>query len=142
MKSRIPHTLAALMVSGAVPFAHAQSTIQPPANLVAEPVASVSRADDRANAIVQALIADASLKHSKITVAPDEANILLTGTTLTEAQKMRATQIATQHAGEGKVVNTISHDENVIAVPAVATASQAPAESAETTPAATPEQKP
>lgn len=139
MKSRVTTVLAALMVAGVVPIAHSQSTIQPPANLVDGPIASVSRADDRTNAIMRALNDDASLKHSKITVQPDEANILLTGTTLTEAQKLRATQIATQHAGEGKIVNTIAHDENVIAVPSSPTTPQEPG--AETTPSATQEQK-
>lgn len=120
MKSRIPHVLAALLVAGAVPFAHSQIT--PPAGLVDEPIASVSRQDDVANAVAQALNADASLKHSKITVQPDDGKILLTGSSLTEMQRMRASQIASQHAGEGKVVNTISHDENVIAVPSMPTA--------------------
>ena len=94
----------------------------PPAGLVDEPIASVSRQDDVANAVAQALNADASLKHSKITVQPDDGKILLTGSSLTEMQRMRASQIASQHAGEGKVVNTISHDENVIAVPSMPTA--------------------
>ena len=114
MKSRIPHTLAALLVAGAMPFAQAA---QAPAGLVDEPVASVSRSDERADAIAAALNADASLKASKITVQADEANILLTGSALTELQRLQASKIATSLAGEGKVVNTISTDENVIAVP-------------------------
>ena len=114
MKFRIPHTLAAVLLAGAVPFAFAQ---QAPAGLVDEPVASVSKSDERADAIAQALNADASLKASKITVQPDDGNILLTGSSLTEAQRMQATKIATSIAGEGKVINTIATDENVIAVP-------------------------
>ena len=116
MKPRIPHALAALLVAGALGAAHAQ--VAPPANLVDEPVASVSRSDDLANAIAQALNADASLKSAKITVQPDEAGvILLTGSALTEVQRLRASQVAASQAGEGKVVNTIATDENVIAVP-------------------------
>lgn len=140
MKSRIPHTLAALLVAATAPFAHSQ--IAPPAGLVDEPVASVSRQDDVANAVAAALNADASLKHSKITVQPDEGTILLTGSSLTEAQRMRATQIASQHAGEGKVVNTIAHDENVVAVPSTPTATLEVVEGAEPAPTTIPEQKP
>lgn len=116
MKLRISHTLAALLVAGAVPLAHSQSP-QPPAGLVDEPVASVSRSDEMANAIAQALNADASLKHSKITVQPDEGTILLTGSTLSEVQKLQASRIAMQHAGEDKVVNTLAHDELVVVIP-------------------------
>jgi osmotically-inducible protein OsmY len=116
MKSRITHALAALLVAGA-PLAFAQSTVQAPANLVDEPVASVSRSDERANAVAQALNADASLKAAKITVQPDEGNILLTGSSLTEAQRIQATKIASSLVGEGTVINTIAPDENVIAVP-------------------------
>lgn len=120
MKSRISHALAALLVAGAIPLAHSQ--VAPPAGLVDEPVASVSRDDALANAIAQALNADASLKHSKVTVQPGEGGaILLTGSSLTEAQRLRATQIATEHAGEGKVVNTIAHDENLVPAPAALT---------------------
>ena len=116
MKSRISHALAALLVAGAVPLAYAQ--VDPPAGLVDEPVASVSRDDALANSVAQALNADASLKHSKVTVQPDEGGtILLTGSALTELQRVRASQIATQLAGEGKVVNTIAHDEHVVVVP-------------------------
>ena len=139
MKSRIPNILAALLVASAAPFAHSQ--IAPPAGLVDEPVASVSRQDDVANAVASALNADASLKHSKITVQPDEGTILLTGSSLTEAQRMRATQIASQHAGEGKVINTIAHDENVISVPSAPAATLDVVASAEPAPATNPEQK-
>lgn len=79
----------------------------PQLNLVDEPIASVSKSDDKANAIVQAMNGDASLKGSKITVQPDQDQILLTGTALTNAQVKRASEIATQAAGEGNVVNTI-----------------------------------
>lgn len=126
MKSHTSHLLAALLL-GAAPLVYAQSaqptpvqpdTLQPPAGLVSEPVASVSRDDPVAGTIAQALNAEASLKHSKITVQPDEGGvILLTGATMSEAQKLRATQIARSHAGEDKVINTLAHDENVIWVP-------------------------
>lgn len=129
MKSRTSHLLAALLV-GAAPLAYAQSAqsaqstpiqpdpLQPPAGLVSEPVASVSRDDPVAGTIAQALNAEPALKNSKITVTPDESGvILLTGATMSEAQKLRASQIARSHAGEDKVVNTLGHDENVIWVP-------------------------
>ena len=113
----IPHALAALLVACAVPLAHSQAA--PLANQVDEPAASVSKSDDRANAIAQAINADALLKHSKITVQADENNvILLTGSASTEAQRLQATKIAVAQAGEGKVVNTIAADEMVIWVPA------------------------
>lgn len=115
MKSRIPHTLTALLLAGAVPFAYSQLT--PPAGLVEEPVASVSRSDDMANAIAQELNADPSLKHSKLTVQPDEGNILLTGSTLTDAQTRRAIQVATSHAGQGKVSSGILSNEIVLWAP-------------------------
>jgi hypothetical protein len=126
MKSRTSHLMAALLVSAA-PLAYAQSEqptpiqpdpLQPPAGLVSEPVASVSRDDPVAGTVAQALNAEPALKNSKITVTPDEGGvILLTGATMSEAQKLRATQIARTHAGEDKVVNTLAHDENVIWVP-------------------------
>jgi hypothetical protein len=115
MKSRIPHTLTALLIAGAVPFAYSQPT--PPAGLVEEPVASVSRSDDVATAIAQELNADPSLKHSKLTVQPDEGNILLTGSTLTDAQTRRAIQVATTHAGQGKVSSGILSNEIVFWAP-------------------------
>jgi hypothetical protein len=126
MKSRTSHLMAALLVSAA-PLAFAQSEqptpiqpdpLQAPAGLISEPVASVSRDDPVAGTIAQALNAEPALKNSKITVTPDESGvILLTGATMSEAQKLRATQIARSHAGEDKVVNTLAHDENVIWVP-------------------------
>lgn len=144
MKSRTSCLVAALLV-GAVPLAHAQSAqptpvepdrLQPPAGLVSEPVASVSRDDPVAGTIARALNAEASLKNSKITVQPDEGGvILLTGATMSEAQKIRATAIARAHAGEDKVINTLAHDENVIWVPdpkAVAGEMETAEESAET----------
>lgn len=129
MKTRISNTLAAMLAATAFASASAQDTAaptaesirvsqpdnpipKPPEGLVAEPVASLSRADgpdaERLDALVQALNADESMKHSKITVAP-EANggVLLTGVTLTTAQATRALEIATGQAGEGKVTTAI-----------------------------------
>ena len=126
MKSHTSHLLAALLI-GAVPLAYAQSAqptpaepdrLLPPAGLVGEPIASVSRDDPVAGTIAQALNAEAALKNSKITVQPvEDGVILLTGATMSEAQKLRATEIARSHAGDGKVINTLAHDENVIRVP-------------------------
>jgi len=115
MKSRIPHTLTALLLAGAIPLAYAQPIA--PAGLVEEPVASVSRSDDVANAIAQELNADPSMKHSKVTVQPDEGGILLTGSTLTDAQSRRAVQVASAHAGEGKVSSGILSNEIVLWAP-------------------------
>jgi len=141
MKSRIPHTLTALLLAGAVPFAYSQLT--PPAGLVEEPVASVSRSDDVANAIAQELNADASLKSSKITVQPDEGGILLTGTTLTDTQTRRAIQVATTHAGQGKVSSGILSSDIVLWAPPPQESADALAEPAEaeveTVPASTPQ---
>ena len=138
MKNHASRILAALVIAGAVPLAHSQ--VAPPAGLVDEPIASVSRSDDVANAVAQALNADASLKAAKITVQPDDGNILLTGSAMTETQRMQASKIAAAHAGEGKVINTIATDENVIAVPSnpATPAEGAEAVVAEDQPAATP----
>lgn len=135
MKTRIPTALAALLLAGAAPFAYSQPL--PPAGLVDEPVASVSRSDAIADAIAQELNADASLKHSKITVQPDEGTVFLSGSTLTDAQARRAVQVATSHAGQGKVSSGILSSEivlwspppqepDVLAEPAVAEVEAAP----------------
>ena len=53
------HTFAAALFAAAVPFAYSQATPagpQPSVQVVEDPVASVSRPDDLANAIAQALI--------------------------------------------------------------------------------------
>jgi len=115
MNTRTPHILAALLLAGAAPFAYSQPL--PPAGLVDEPVASVSRSDAIADAIAQELNADASLKHSKITVQPDESGVFLSGSTVTDAQARRAIQIATAHAGQGKVSSGILSSEIVLWAP-------------------------
>ncbi len=116
MNTRTPHVLLALLLAGAAPFAFSQPL--PPAGLVDEPVASVSRADAVADAIAQELNADASMKHSKVTVQPDESGgILLTGSTLTDAQARQAIKVATTHAGQGKVASGILSSEIVLWAP-------------------------
>ena len=121
MKSPLSHSLVSLLAAGAACFAFAEQPTplepQPMANPVNEPVASVSRSDDVADAIAQALNADASLKHSKVTVQPDDNSILLTGATMTEAQRLRAGQIAASKAGGLPVVNTLASSEVVVWVP-------------------------
>jgi len=118
MKPRIRNTLAVLLLAGAAPFAYSQSGPQAPASLADEPIASVSRPDDVANSIAQALSADASLKNTKITVQPDDNGVfLLTGATSTDAQRRKAGQIATAQAGEGKVVNALMTDEILLYAP-------------------------
>lgn len=129
MKLRISQVVAALLASGTLSLASAQIAAppanqpeaklpQPPAGLVAEPVASASRTEgpgtEITNPIVQDLVADASLRNSKITVQPDGEVVLLTGVTQTRAQMKRAVEIATAKAGEGKVVNAITTEEFVV----------------------------
>jgi osmotically-inducible protein OsmY len=91
---------------------------QPPANLIEQPIASAYRTDDAASAeavkpIVDALNADESLKASKIVVVPDKDVVTLVGVTVSHAQRQRAAQIASQHAGEGKVVNALTSQQYV-----------------------------
>lgn len=64
-----------------------------------------------ATSIAQALIAEPGLKNSKITVAPEENAILLTGVTPTLASMAKAVEIATQQAGEGNVRNALVTEE-------------------------------
>lgn len=78
---------------------------------VEEPVASASRIDgaeaDVVKSIMDALNADPAMKSSKITVQPDNGTITLTGSVQTREQVKRAGEIASQFAGEGKVINVI-----------------------------------
>jgi hypothetical protein len=136
--------IAALIAALAVPVAYAQNpaaspeatppaaatpTTQPattpvpkgPENLVAEPTASASLAEgpdaERVKPIVEALNAEPSLKASKITVATDQDVVFLTGVTLSDAQRKRAMEIATQFAGEGKVANAITTEQLIVRQP-------------------------
>lgn len=147
MNPRIARAVAAAIAACGVSLPYAQppapNAARLPPNLVVEPVASVSRPDPTADAIAQALIADAALQGSKITVQSDEGGlILLTGVTPTWAQMRKAVDLATQHAGQGKVVNAIATEEVVVDLtglvapePEVAAETEPP-EPAEATPAA------
>ncbi len=142
MKSRLSPLVAALAASAAsLAFAQAapQTTATPSAEspstpaatpawtpskdpvpstltFVQEPVASSSRtagADgELAKSIIDALTAEDSMKGSKITVQPENGSITLTGVVPSRAQVKRAGEIATQFAGEGKVVNAIQDSQS------------------------------
>ena len=62
-------------------------------------------------AIVQALNAEESLKGAKIAVLSEESKILLTGASMTKAQRDKATEIAVANVGDGNVVNAIVPSE-------------------------------
>ena len=128
MRTRIACTLAALVAATAAVSASAQAPANAPA-YVEEPIASIATgapASERANAIAQALNADAALKGSKLTVAQDgEDLVYLTGVTVNREQMKRAMDIAGSQAGEGKVANAMTTEQLVVAsnVPPAATAS-------------------
>ena len=147
---RIPAslTLAILCAAGVMPalaqtsqksgdsYVYAPTTLgwRNPQPYVAEPTASVATGAQgdtaRLNATVEALNAEASLKGSKLTVAPDADALLVTGVTVTRDQMKRALEIAASQAGEGKVVNAIQTEELVIVdnpVPSAAPETQAAA---------------
>ena len=113
--------LAALAMATAAALAAA-------AEYVGEPVASIaagSPLSERANAIVEALNADTSLKGSKLTVAPDGDDLVyLTGVTVTREQMKRAMQIA--GGQEGKAANAITSEQMAVVgnVPPPASASE------------------
>ena len=110
-----------------------------PQPYVAEPTASLATGaqgdTERLNAIVQALNAEASLKGSKLTIAPDGEALLVTGVTVTRDQMKRAVEIAASQAGEGKVVNAIQTEELVIVENPVPSEAPAPQASASDNPA-------
>jgi hypothetical protein len=124
MRNRPAFSLAALVAATAAAWAIAQA---PATTYVDEPVASLAagvQADERTNAVVQALNADASLKGSKLTVAPDGDDLVyLTGVTVTRDQMKRALELA--GSGGGKVANAITSEQLVISsnVPPQVTAS-------------------
>ena len=131
MKSNIYPVVAALFAAGTLSMAGANN--QPAApnkdarsvtgttvpadarTYAAEPIAStVTPAGPNAEieaAIVQALNADESLKGAKIAVAAEDDKVLLTGASMTKAQREKATEIAVASAGEAKVVNIILPSE-------------------------------
>ena len=111
--------IAALIAALAVSAAYAETPVpKGPENLVAEPTASAYRADgpdaERLKPIIDALNAEPSLKASKITVAPDQDVVYLTGVTISDAQRKRAMEIATQFAGEGKVASAITTEQVLV----------------------------
>lgn len=103
-----PSTLVLAAVLAAAPLAYAQTSAGPP---YTGPVASAASTTDPttayANSIVQALLADPSLAESKVTVAPDDTTITLTGVTKTQDQMKRVLEIVGGLAGERKVINVI-----------------------------------
>ena len=123
MKTRIPVLITALLAAGAV---SAQAPKPAPDAAAPTPVIELQLADqpmvsvatgsrgphvEIANAIAQAIAAEPSLRKSKITVAPEENKILLTGVTPTVQQMGRVSQIAAQHAGQLPVINGINTEE-------------------------------
>ena len=123
MKTRIPVLITALLAAGAV---SAQAPKPAPDAAPPTPVTELQLSDqpmvsvatgsrgphvEIANAIAQAIAAEPSLRKSKITVAPEENKILLTGVTPTVLQMGRIAQIAAQHAGQLPVVNAINTEE-------------------------------
>jgi osmotically-inducible protein OsmY len=107
MNAPLSRAVAALIAAGSVSMVSAQVAT----NFAPGPIASAATTTggDQAvvDAIVSALNSDQSLKDSKITVADDDGNVLLTGATQTRAQKDKIMQIATANAGDAKVVNTV-----------------------------------
>jgi osmotically-inducible protein OsmY len=115
MKRQISYAIAALLAAGGISLASAQNA-NPAAsmNFVQEPVASATKQGSRdqvVTSIVNALNGDASLQHSKISVQSDQGTVILTGVTLTQAQKKQAVQIAASQAGPTKVVDAMQSDD-------------------------------
>src|SRR6187455_1509314 len=134
MKSRAVPAVVFLIAAGFAVPAFAQTSVKSgdtyvyaptvlgsrnPVPYVNEPIASestgVAGPSQTLEPIVQALNAEASLKGSKLTVAPDGEMITLTGVTVTREQMKRAVEIVTSQAGEGKVANAIQTDELFVA---------------------------
>lgn len=83
-----------------------------PLTYVPEPAATASRTTgldgELAAGIAQEISADPAMKDAKITVQPiEDHKILLTGSAQDRQQVERASEIATNHAGKGLVVNAI-----------------------------------
>lgn len=114
----VTRLIAGAFAAGVVSLAAAQAqpNAAPTVQFVQEPTASASKQDDRANTIVQAMNAEASLKGSKITVQPgDDGSITLTGATATADQVKRAGDIARTANGDGSVINVILPSEAQVA---------------------------
>jgi len=130
MRFHLPEAVAAVFAAAAtvavaqgaaLPDLNAlrQATQEPQIQIAEQPFFSVATGSrgpnvETANAIAQALAADPQLKGAKITVSPEEHVVLLTGVTKSLAQVSRALQIATEHAGEGKVSNALASEETFI----------------------------
>ncbi len=106
MKHQATLVLAALLAAAPLTFAQAPGAPRSP-DPVASAAATTEPTSEYANSIVQALLADPSLADSKITVAPDETTITLTGVTKTQAQMKRVLEIVGGLAGDRKVINVI-----------------------------------
>lgn len=125
MKFHANSLLSALAAAG-ITVALAQAPAQPapaaapplPPNLVAEPTASLSRADgpgaDVGKQLVDTINADQSLKGAKITVQPEDGKITLTGVTQTRAQAKQLAQMAAQAVGVENVTNAIRESEAIV----------------------------
>jgi len=92
-----------------------------PPNLVAEPTASMSRADgpgaDVGKQLTDAINADQSLKGSKITVQPEDGKITLSGVTESREQAKKVGQMAAQAVGVENVTNVIRDSEATVIDP-------------------------
>ena len=120
MNARLNRIAVALAAAG-ITVALAQAPSVPaqapalPEGLVAEPTASLSRADgpgaDVGKQLVDAINADQSFKGSKITVQPEEGSITLSGVTQTRAQARQIGQMAAEKVGVEKVVNAIQNGD-------------------------------
>ena len=114
----IAGTLAILATSiagaqqfGPLPPGQDQAAATAQAAPSSDPIASTSRSDgpngEIADRIAKDLNADTSMQGSKVTVAPDDDSITLTGVTKTREQSKKAYEVATGIAGELRVVNAI-----------------------------------
>jgi hypothetical protein len=114
MKRIIPLAIAAFSVNALAVVVSPDPTYRDPSQFryAPEPVATAvnpqTAADDQiVHNLIDALNADDQMKGAKITVQNEQGLAVLTGRTDSEAQALRAAQIAAQFAGEGNVVNTI-----------------------------------
>jgi hypothetical protein len=112
--ANVPNTRPDVTSTGAA-AAGKKPNPAPPIDFVQEPVARPSgqggSQDPVVASIVNALNADPSLQHSKISVQSDQGTVVLTGVALTQAQKKQAVQIAASRTGPTKVVDAIQSDD-------------------------------
>lgn len=118
MKRYIPIAIAIAAAFSVNAFAAVLTSVEPTwrtessLKYAQEPVASAASSqaaaeDQIVRNLVDALNNDDQMKGAKIVVQNDSGVALLTGRTDSQAQALRASQIAAQFAGEGNVVNTI-----------------------------------